>query len=624
MPKHQGNEHLGKYQYDLQEVGYSKKEAMTIAMKMASRKKKKKKGEISMAIDPNKFLVKIGSKNYTYGDAARILRANPELNAAYRETIARGAKPEAAFEFAMNLGKETVAEAAPEAAPAKKGKAPKAKKTGPFLPSEAPEAKAAETSGKEPMSTREANTDFGAKLTAKAFKIAKEKSGDAWRTFTPEQKLKLILSVPQVAELRGSAAVGAIRALATRIGTTRDGESVAPIIEKWGKERGVVKPVEEFGVTVRGVKEITAMDLPKEERSKLRLRTRTISKRRGKGVKGGATESRVSAADKNAAVSAVKETGGDPLTALIEEIKAAQAETAKNLQTSSDEGAKVFLMDTGEVDENGKPKMARVRIDSKGGALEPGRARKGEADPLSALGEKQNREYEIASTREAWKAYNASLPKGQGVSAREFVEIEFGDTLSASDRKALARALTKQRQQERIARKMGTAKKPAKPKVTKLLPQTPEEGRAKVRAKDEIRVRKQNTPSVESTKEPVVPASATRAVTKTVVSGEGILAGAAKPAKRTKRVGTVTRKPTFQDAVLAQLSETGSKKDVRDFLALKNLRKSGFDKKEVRSIAKKMAVSEGVTKAARASGLLSFALMALQHLDGEKSNKRKP
>jgi hypothetical protein len=43
MPKHRGDEHLGKYQYDLLEVGYSKKEAMTIAIKMATRKKKKKK-----------------------------------------------------------------------------------------------------------------------------------------------------------------------------------------------------------------------------------------------------------------------------------------------------------------------------------------------------------------------------------------------------------------------------------------------------------------------------------------------------------------------------------------------------------------------------------------------------
>lgn len=43
MPKYRGEEHLGRYQHDLLEVGYSKKEAMTIAMKMAARKKKKKK-----------------------------------------------------------------------------------------------------------------------------------------------------------------------------------------------------------------------------------------------------------------------------------------------------------------------------------------------------------------------------------------------------------------------------------------------------------------------------------------------------------------------------------------------------------------------------------------------------
>jgi hypothetical protein len=580
--------------------------------------------ESNMA-DPNKFFIKIGSKNYTTGDAAELLNSDPKKKAEFIAARKRGASDLAAFEYVMSLGEEKVADAAPEEAPAKKGKAPKAKKTGPFLQSEAPEAKAAETSGKEPLSTREANTDFGAKLTAKAFKIAKEKSGDAWRTFTPEQKLKLVLSVPQVSELRGSAAVGAIRALATRIGTTRGGEDLAPLIDKWGKERGVVKPVEEFGVTVRGVKEITAMtELPKEERSKLRLRTRTIAKRRGKGVKGGSDETRVSATEKGTAVAAVKATGGDALSELIEQIKADQAETAKNLQASSDEGSKIFLMETGEVDENGKPKKVKIRIDSKGSAMEPGRTRKGEAEALSTLGAKQNAEYEIASTREAWRAYNASLPKGQGISAKEFVEIEFADTLSAADRAKLARALSKLRQQERVERQSGKGVKPAKPKVVKLLPQTPEAGRAKLNAKDEIRVRKQNTPTVESAREPVVPASATRAVTKTVVSGEGILAGAAKPAKRgPKRVGTVTRKPTFQDAVLSQLAETGGKKDVRDFLALKALRDTGFPKSEVRTRAKQMEVSANVRKAAKASGLLSFAVMALRHLDGESKRKKK-
>jgi hypothetical protein len=43
MPTQRDNDHLGKYQYDLLEVGYSKKEAMTIAIKMATRKNKKKK-----------------------------------------------------------------------------------------------------------------------------------------------------------------------------------------------------------------------------------------------------------------------------------------------------------------------------------------------------------------------------------------------------------------------------------------------------------------------------------------------------------------------------------------------------------------------------------------------------
>jgi hypothetical protein len=43
MPTQRSEDHLGKYQYDLLEVGYSKKEAMAIAIKMATRKNKKKK-----------------------------------------------------------------------------------------------------------------------------------------------------------------------------------------------------------------------------------------------------------------------------------------------------------------------------------------------------------------------------------------------------------------------------------------------------------------------------------------------------------------------------------------------------------------------------------------------------
>jgi hypothetical protein len=574
-------------------------------------------------LDNSKVLVRIGSTTWTIGTAKSYLAARPDASEAFKAAVARGASPAAAFEYVVNLGEETVAEAKPESA--KPAKAPKPKKAGPILEPDAPEPKT--TGGKESLTTREANTDFGMKLTAKAFKVAKETAGpEVWTKLTAKQKLDLVLSVPQVSELKGSAATGAIRALATRIGTTRGGEELVDDIVAWGTKRGVVKPAEEFGVTVRGVKEITnKKDLSKEERNALRGKTRDIAKRRGKGVKGGDSETRVSATEKATARTAVA-SPGDELAKLIEQLKADQAETIKNTQTSSDEGAKVFLMDTGEInEETGEPKKARVRIDSKGGALEPGRARKGQSDPLSALGAKQNAEYEIASTRAAWRAYNDALPKGEPrISAKEYIAIEM-DGLSKADQAKLARAISKLRQQERVTRLSGKGVKPAKPKVTKLISQTPEAGRAKANAKEEIRVRRQNTPSLDDIfdSEPVAPKEAVRAVTKAVVSGKAVPEGVAKPAKRAKRVGTVTRKPTFQDSVLSQLSETGGKKDVKDFLALKALRGAGFDKKDVRARATQMGVSANVRKAAKASGLLSFAAMALQHLDGEKKRKKK-
>lgn len=574
-------------------------------------------------LENSKVLVRIGSTTWTVGTAKSYLAARPDAMEAFKSAVGRGANPAAAFEYVINLGEETVAEAKPEAA--KPAKAPKAKKTGPFLQPDAPAEKT--TGGKESLTTREANTDFGMKLTAKAFKVAKETAGpEVWTKLTAKQKLDLVLSVPQVKELKGSAAVGAIRALATRIGTTRGGEELVDDIVKWGTERGVVKPAEEFGVTVRGVKEITnKKDLTKEERNALRGKTRDIAKRRGKGVKGGDSEVRVGAAEKATARTAVA-APGDALAQLIERIKADQAETVKNTQISSDEGAKVFIMEDDVADpETGKKKKARIRIDSKGGALEPGRARKGESDPLSSLGAKQNSEYEIASTRAAWKAYNDALPKGEPrISAKEYIAIEM-DGLSKADQAKLARAISKLRQQERVTRLSGKGEKPAKPKVTKLIDQTPEEGRAKLNAKEEIRVRRQNSPSLDDIfdSEPVAPKKAVRAVTKAVVSGETVPEGVAKPAKRTQRVGTVTRKPTFQDAVLDQLKETGGKKDVKDYLALKALRKAGFAKADVRARAKQMDVSANVRKAAKASGLLSIAAMALQHLDGENKRKKR-
>jgi hypothetical protein len=570
-------------------------------------------------LENSKVLVRIGSTTWTIGTAKSYLAARPDASEAFKAAVARGASPAAAFEYVVNLGEETVAEAKPESA-----KAPKAKKTGPILEADAPEGKT--TGGKESLTTREANTDFGMKLTAKAFKIAKETAGpEVWTKLTAKQKLDLVLSVPQVSELKGSAATGAIRALATRIGTTRGGEELVDDIVAWGTKRGVVKPAEEFGVTVRGIKEITnKKELTKEERNALRGKTRDIAKRRGKGVKGGDSETRVTATEKATARTAVA-SPGDELTELIARLKSDQEQTVKNTQTSSDEGAKVFLMDTGEVDENGKPKKARVRVDSKGSALEPGRARKGESDPLSALGAKQNAEFEIASTRAAWRAYNDALPKGEPrISAKEYIAIEM-DGLSKADQAKLARAISKLRQQERVTRLSGKGTKPAKPKVTKLIDQTPEAGRAKQNAKEEIRVRRQNTPSLDDIfdSEPVAPKEAVRAVTKAVVSGKEVPEGVAKPAKRAKRVGTVTRKPTFQDSVLSQLSETGGKKDVKDFLALKALRGAGFDKKDVRARATQMDVSANVRRAAKASGLLSFAVMALRHLDGESKRKKK-
>jgi hypothetical protein len=571
-----------------------------------------------------KIIARFGGKTWTVAETQKFLDANPEAKSMFFDSIKRGVQPAAALEQVVSLGKDILDEPAAEPEPKAKAKKAAPKAAGPLPPTPTDEAPV--KGGKEALTTREANTDFGARITAKAFKAVKAQVGEErWRTLDAASKLKLVLAMPEVNALKGSAATGAIRALGTRIGTTRGGEALAPEIETWGKARGVVKPTEEFGVVIKETKAITnTPGLTAQEKSALRVRTRTIAKRRGKGVTGGASEERIGAPAKEAARVSVK-SSPSTLDELIASIIAETEAVTNAKQTASDEGAKYFLLETGETDENGKPKKIRVRIDEKGGAKEPGTTRKGEAETLSVLGEKQNRKYNIETTRASWKAYNDAAPKGGRLSAKEFVDLTFKG-VDAKEKRVIIRALRDERLKERVNRQQGTGVKPAKPKKTKLIDQTAEEGKARLDAPEAIRVRKQNTPTMADVT-PSAPVASEAEITKlikSIIAGEAIPEGSVKGATRgPKRTASVTRKPTFQDAVLAQLSETGGKKDVRDFMALKALRKVGFGKAKVRAQAKTMGVSQGVMKAARSAGLLSIVQLAMSHLDGESKRKKR-
>ena len=555
----------------------------------------------------SEVLLQVGKKSWTKLEVAQYLASRPDAMAQYTASIKRGASQAAAFEAIISTGKD--APVGVEATPALDNKVKRTtkSKTKPAPTATAESAPATATKPKKSVSV--GNTEIGIRVVAKVFRAAKDIAGDGWKTLTPEQKAGIILRSPDVAALKGNAAVGVIRGLATRVGTVRGGAAILPMLETWGKEHGVSSVSSEFAGATGQHADLTtgagSVGKTPLERSAARKSTAAIASRRGKGAVGGSSEGRLT-------------------TARVDEAKVAAPSVIDDITRMVKEQTDM---------------IAQTR-DREATLTPAGTTKAGVDDILSSLGGQQNKQWTTDTIYKAWRTYNDGLPSGAiRVSAREFIDSEFVD-LSSKERAKIAAAVRKMREQARNLRKSGTYVPPASGSVT-LEPQDPDKERAKRGAKEKRLVDARNAPNAPEDLAPrqtPISRKRTGAAVKATIAGEAMPEGVAKPSRKPRSTPRLAATPTFQDIVLGQLKSGPEgvkvtnaeeeqmkkflgKKDVKDYYALKALREAGFKKPEVRRRAKLMGVSEATLKAAKSTGVLSLVAMALQHLGDKKQGR---
>ncbi|CAB4177646.1 hypothetical protein UFOVP1344_38 [uncultured Caudovirales phage] len=521
----------------------------------------------------------------------------------------------------------------------------------------------------------------GDNIGSKAWKTAKASIGEEqWKTLSPKQKVTLALDV--VPKSIGAAeAVGVVRAIGSRAMPLRgaDADGTSSTLETWGKARGVKNPLAEARVAVEG---------------KASGQTgRQIAQTPTRGVAGGTKSlprpTKETREAKMAEVAAstpqtklekiVERATADHLARVSPEPQTGIRSTPKRFKEKQNlpkapNGTKWITVGVGKgqmnvlVDTEGYvlgPKGSSYKnmtqaeylrkvlnenapAEPKRGPVSRGKGESATAmEALSASGARFNREFTVEAVRSGHQLMNTKirrdnqvrLSKGaskdslpQALTVRQYVDAAFPD-IANTDKMSMVAAVRKLARTERVQRKadkMPAEPAPTQKRKTRLKPQTPEAGRAKVASKEVARV-------TALTRQDEVPArptatrrekNAAKKTMRSVVTGTEFVP--AEDAANIARKPIAKRAPKTPEinTLIDQLKKDMSPVEKKQLYEIKRVAESGFKPARVKAMEKagiftkrNTPVSPKVKTAAKALGYMNIAALALNFLDGEKKRR---
>jgi hypothetical protein len=268
-------------------------------------------------------------------------------------------------------------------------------------------------------------------------------------------------------------------------------------------------------------------------------------------------------------------------------------------------------------------------------------------ETVSATGKALNAEYITESAAQAFIDANRKISEknkiaiGKGTptdklapryTVQDFVDAAYPN-LGQAERSSLIRGIRKSFRSERKARKAARADKAGT--VTVLRPETVEEGRKKLSAKD-VRIAKGKAAPLEKVKlESKAEGRRRGRRVKTVGQTLSAVMDPSKPTpsaesmegapKRAKRIITPKAPGSELEAEISKLRESLSPTEKSTFRKIKETARVGFTKPQIQSMAKAGTfgkVTPKVKKIAKTAGYLSIVAMALNAIGQGKAEKK--
>ena len=522
-------------------------------------------------------------------------------------------------------------------------------------------------------------TRIGQVAIKRAWSAARASVGeDRWRVFTKEQKTAETLK--RVGKMTGEEAIGAARALGSRVLPLAGGnDEVTQIIDDWAKGQGVKAPKTEMGIGAKGKaegkggKEVARAGgkgaeapagpmKPKEEKSPLGKKAKRIVRRRTR------LDELLRAGEQ------VDQTTRELVQKTEPRMPADKADAVKveplpkgtrNMRIAARGGKKVVApVKSGQVylqGENGKWKTMSLKnykaaLASGEDPNPPTKTKKPAAvkqefgkkmETLSTGGKAVNSGYIVESAAQAFIDANRKISEknkiaiGKGTPtdklAPRYTVAQFADTaypnLGQAERSALINGIRKSFRTERKIRKAATAAKSGD--VTVLRPETVEEGRKKLNAKD-VRIAKGKAAPLEKVKLESKAEGKRRARrVKTVGETLAAVMDPSKPTpsaermepapKQAKRIITPRVAGSELEMEMSKLRDSLNPTEKNTLRKIKETSRVGFTKPQVQKLAKAGTfgkITPKIRKIAKAGGYLGLVAAAMQFLEDPKKGKK--
>jgi hypothetical protein len=516
------------------------------------------------------------------------------------------------------------------------------------------------------------STRIGQVAVKRAWSAARDAAGEArWKVMTKAQKTAE--TIKRLGSMTGEEAIGAVRALGTRVlPLSGSNDEVNEIINNWAKGQGVKAPNTEMKIAAKGKaegkggKEIAraggkGAEAPAgPEKPALGKKARRIVRRRTRLDEILRTGEDVDSRTRRLAQKPQPQSPSDKaeqmkVDPLPEGVKDRRITVKGKKYVAPVKGGKVYIQTASGTWRTVTLKEYKAAISS-GEDLSPQAKVKKPAsvrqefgskmEAVSATGKALNTEYIAESAAQAFIDANRKISEknkiaiGKGTptdklalryTVQDFVDSAYPN-LGQAERSSLIRDIRRSFRSERKVRKAARADKAGK--VTELRPETVEEGRKKLNAKDERIAKGKSAPlekvKLESKAEGKRRARRVKTVGETISavmdpSRPTPSAERMEPApKKAKRIFTPKAPGSELEMEMSKLRDSLNPDEKRTFKKIKEVARLGFTKAQVKERAAAGAfgkITPKVKKIAKRGGYLGIVATALQFLQDPKPGK---